>query len=125
MLLTCAGRPQQIGPVGEGMRGIDLLRGLARRLFIAFSCVLLAACMGAVPLSNQVQSGQAAYQTMEVSRVQTRAGDYRLGALDTIDVSVFQEPDLSVKELEVDSSGWICTTWAGQPMRAGLGVSDA
>lgn len=30
-----------------------------------------------------------------------------------------------VVELEVDSSGWVCTSWAGEPMRAGLGVGEA
>jgi polysaccharide export outer membrane protein len=39
--------------------------------------------------------------------------DYRIGALDTIDVTVFQEPELSTKAIQVDASGRIALPLIG------------
>ncbi len=84
------------------------VRRSASRLMLIFGCGLLAACGGGMTLGHLgqgVQSGQAAYTTMDVARAQTPGSDYKIGPLDTLDVSVYQEPELSVKAIEVDSTG--------------------
>jgi len=97
------------------MMGIDMsndlihhLRRLASGLMLVFGCALVSACGGGMTLGQLgqgVQSGQAAYTTMDVTRAQTPGSDYKIGALDTIDVNVYQEPELSAKAIEVDSTG--------------------
>ncbi len=83
------------------------LRRSARTLILFFSCGLLAACSGSMsmPLGQGVQSGQAAYAAMDVAKAQKPGSDYKIGALDTIDVNVYQEPELSAKAVEVDATG--------------------
>ena len=79
--------------------------------------VVLTAC-SSNQLGPEIQSGQAAYTAMDASTRQGLDRDYRIGPLDTIDINVFQEPDLSVKELEVDASGNVSLPLIG-PMAAG------
>lgn len=43
-----------------------------------------------------------------------RPDDYKIGPLDELSLSVFQEPDLSIKEVPVDSSGNIIVPLIGQ-----------
>lgn len=52
-------------------------------------------------------TGQAAYNVVAPPRPGASAQDYRLGPLDTINITVFQEPDLSVKEAQIDASGMV------------------
>lgn len=51
--------------------------------------------------------------------------DYRLGADDVISVSVFDEPDLSLKEARVSSTGTIAMPLVGQIAVKGLTISEA
>ncbi|MBU2979939.1 polysaccharide biosynthesis/export family protein [Alteromonas sp. C1M14] len=50
---------------------------------------------------------------------------YKLGADDVISVSVFDEPDLSLKEARVSSTGTIAMPLIGQVDVKGLSVSEA
>lgn len=80
--------------------------------------VVLTAC-SSNQLGPEIQSGQAAYTAMDASTRQGLDRDYRIGPLDTIDINVFQEPDLSVKELEVDASGNVSLPLIGPMVAAG------
>jgi polysaccharide export outer membrane protein len=53
------------------------------------------------------------------SAVTHPAPEYRIGPLDTIDVTVFQEPDLSAKALAVDASGNVVLPLVGSFPAAG------
>jgi polysaccharide export outer membrane protein len=97
------------------MMGIDMSKDLlhhvsrlASGLMLVFGCGLLSACSSgsmSMPLGEGVQSGQAAYAAMDVTKARTAGSDYKIGALDTIDVNVYQEPELSAKAIEVDATG--------------------
>ena len=50
---------------------------------------------------------------------------YKLGADDVISVTVFDEPDLSLKEARVSSTGTIAMPLIGQVSVKGLSVADA
>ena len=51
--------------------------------------------------------------------------DYRLGSDDVISVSVFDEPDLSLKEARVSSTGSIAMPLIGQVAVRGMTVAEA
>ena len=63
-----------------------------------------------------------------ISTQQTIAQDlqhYKLGADDVISVSVFDEPDLSLREARVSSTGTIAMPLIGQVSVKGLNISEA
>jgi polysaccharide biosynthesis/export protein len=74
----------------------------------------LSACASSRPPSN-LPSGAAAYSLMPAASANSDAkvADYRIGPLDTLDVTVFQEPDLSAKALQVDAAGQIALPLVG------------
>lgn len=81
------------------------LRCTAIGLMVLSASVLLTACETPMKLGPDVQSGASAYSTMDIAKAQTPGSDYRIGPLDAIDVSVYQEPDLSAKAIDVDAAG--------------------
>jgi polysaccharide export outer membrane protein len=84
-----------------------------RGLTIIFAAAALSACATEKPATN-LPSGAAAYSLMPAAEgVPQSAADYRIGALDTIDVTVFEEPDLSAKAIQVDASGRIALPLVG------------
>ena len=87
-------------------------------------CGALAACASAPPPSN-LPSGAEAYSIIPAKPENAHAAaDYRIGALDTIDVSVFEEPDLSVKAIQVDASGNIALPLVGSVQAQGKTATD-
>lgn len=94
------------------------------RFSVALGCsvtTLLAACGTIEGPSETLPRGVAAYQTIPVANT---ASDYRIGALDAIDVVVFQEPDLSVKAAQVDASGSVSLPLVGKVAAAGKTVGE-
>ena len=84
----------------------------------------VAACATAQPITN-LPAGSAAYNL--IGSAQAPAGttaDYRIGALDALDVNVFQEPELSVKAIQVDASGTIALPLVGTVAAKGKTASD-
>jgi polysaccharide biosynthesis/export protein len=76
--------------------------------------VTLSACAGAARPATNLPSGAAAYSVIPATPPsESTAGDYLIGPLDTIDVTVYQEPDLSAKALQVDASGQIALPLVG------------
>lgn len=76
---------------------------MARSLTMLLAALSAAGCAG----PNVIQSvprGDAAYATMQPTPGEL-AKEYVIGPLDTLDIGVFQEPDLSMKGLPVDASG--------------------
>lgn len=85
-----------------------------RSLTTIFLAAALSACAGAPPPTN-LPSGSAAYSVIPAAPAEAApaTADYRIGALDTLDVTVFEEPDLSAKALQVDASGRIALPLVG------------
>jgi len=59
-------------------------------------------------------SGTAAYTSFPAPTGDHGAEEYRIGALDTLSISVFQEQDLSQSAVQVDASGNILMPLIGQ-----------
>lgn len=59
-------------------------------------------------------SGQQAYEIIPAAKPNDEFIDYRVGPLDRLTLNVFQEPDLSLKEVQVDASGNLLLPLVGQ-----------
>ncbi|MEO5774012.1 MAG: polysaccharide biosynthesis/export family protein [Sphingomicrobium sp.] len=73
--------------------------------------VVLGGCAQQPP--PNLPAGQEAYSLMPANNGNVAAPDYRIGAQDSIDVAVFQEPDLSAKAIQVDAAGQIALPLVG------------
>ena len=81
--------------------------------FLLVTCVL-AGCASTPQLSSNISAGPAAYQVIPAGMPGGQAlADYRIGPLDALDVTVFQEPELSAKGLQVDAGGMIALPLIG------------
>ena len=99
------------------------MRGL---LLVALAC-LTAACASTPPLSSSIRTGSSAYALMPAAAESSDTAalaDYRIGSLDTLDVTVFEEPDLSAKAIEVDASGQIALPLVGSVQAKGKTASE-
>ena len=82
---------------------------------------MLATTATAKPAATNLPSGAAAYSLIPATSANTDAAvaDYRIGPLDTVDVTVYQEPDLSAKALQVDAAGQIALPLVGTVQATG------
>ena len=85
-----------IGAVAESMM-------LRRGLIILLAT---AGCSGTTFDRTALQSGSSAYAMINADAGMPAAA-YRIGTLDKLDVVIFQEPELSVRGVEVDPTGKI------------------
>ncbi len=67
--------------------------------------------------------GGEAYTLMPPPAAETAAVDYRIGPLDTLDITVFDEPEISSKGTPVDAAGNLSLPLIGQVRAAGLSAS--
>src|SRR3546814_19742091 len=87
---------------------------LLRSGFCGLIALLLAACA-----STGLPQGEDAYANFPSSSQSAVASEYRIGPLDVLKITVFQEPDLSAEEVPVDASGNILLPLLGQMEAAG------
>ncbi len=66
-----------------------------------------------------LKNGPAEVQNFPSAIDQSLSQDYHIGAFDTLDVAVFQEPDLTTKGIQVDASGRIRLPLVGEVNAAG------
>lgn len=78
--------------------------GLRRLATGSMLAVLCAGCNG-MSVDRDLPRGTAAYGVIPAPDAGTTAAAYRIGALDVLKVTVFQEEDLSFDTLPVDASG--------------------
>lgn len=64
--------------------------------------------------STGLPQGQQAYDLIPAPSNQATPAEYRIGPLDVLKITVFQEPDLSLEEVPVDASGNILFPLIGQ-----------
>jgi polysaccharide biosynthesis/export protein len=91
---------------------------MIQRLLAVLLTALLAACASGGPPPN-LPTGSAAYSVIPAATPSTVSADYRIGPLDEIDITVFQEPDLSAKKLQVDAAGNIAVPLIGTVAASG------
>ena len=72
--------------------------------------LVLTSCAGA----PRLPSGTSAYGVIPAALPDGEMRSYRIGPLDTISVTVFQEPDLSVRGLQVDAAGKVIVPLVGE-----------
>lgn len=96
-----------------------------RNLPLPLIALLLAGCASSNQLGPSLSAGSAAYEVIPAGQSASAvATDYRIGALDTLDVIVFQEPELSTKAIQVDASGRIALPLVGSVEAQGKPASQ-
>lgn len=87
--------------------------------------VILSGCASNNQLGAGLAAGPAAYAVVPAAQsVTTAVADYQIGSLDTLDVAVFQEPELSRKAIQVDASGRIALPLIGSVHAKGKTASQ-
>lgn len=86
---------------------------------LALPVLLLAGCSASNTGPNVV-SGQQAYDLIPPPSFAGEAKDYVIGPLDVIDISVFNEPEVSSKGIPVDASGNVSLPLIGRVRASGL-----
>jgi len=90
---------------------------------LAAAAILLGS--GCSSIHSTLPSGDAAYQIMPPKSADSaERADYKIGPLDVLSVNVFQEPDLSFKELQVDASGNVLFPLIGDVRASGKSARD-
>ena len=86
----------------------------------------LAGCASKSADLSALSSGQSAYAVIPAASSSDSKvlADYRLGPLDKLDITVFQEPELSAKAIQVDASGNIALPLVGTVSAGGKTASQ-
>lgn len=92
------------------------------RLPAVLFTVLLAACAGGQ--ATNLPRGAAAYTVIPAATPNSASADYRIGPLDSIDINVFQEPELSTKKIQVDAAGNIAVPLIGTVAASGKTAAE-
>lgn len=95
------------------------------RMLLGLGCMALSLSACAGPnVGKDVPRGSRAYEVMPAAQPDVAQAEYRIGPLDTIDITVFQEPDLSTKGVQVDASGNIAIPLVGKVQASGKTASE-
>ncbi|MFC7537249.1 polysaccharide biosynthesis/export family protein [Sphingomonas sp. GCM10030256] len=101
---------------------------MLRLVMAAGLSLILGACASGERISADVPRGEAAYAALSAAAPQERrGGDYRLGASDTVAVTVFQEPELSSSPQQpwkVDAAGNLNVPLIGTVRAEGLTAGE-
>ena len=87
---------------------------------ICFALAALAAC--AAP--QTLPSGEEAYTHFPPPDADRAGNDYRIGAQDKINITVFQEPELSLQDVQVDAGGSILLPLIGSVKASGRTTTE-
>lgn len=87
-------------------------------MFVAVLGGLLASC-AASNVGPNLRTGEAAYGAIPAPAGEPKAQDYRIGALDTLDVIVYQEAEISSRGIVVDAAGNVSMPLIGRVQAAG------
>lgn len=88
----------------------DCLRVMSRALIAGLVCASAAGCAS----RSALPAGESAYAQIPAPSTEHEADSYRIGPLDTIAVTVFQEPDLTSAAIQVDAAGNVLLPLIGQ-----------
>ncbi|MBY8829931.1 polysaccharide biosynthesis/export family protein [Hephaestia mangrovi] len=75
------------------------------RVLVATGLVLSCGACSGMHAAEDLPRGAASYAVMPAADPSQEAAAYRIGPLDVLKVTVFQEPDLSFDQMQVDASG--------------------
>jgi polysaccharide biosynthesis/export protein len=85
--------------------------------------MLLSACASS-HVSETLPRGAAAYQMMPAATPDRALATYRISPLDVVDITVYGEPDLSAKAVQVDAAGELSLPLVGNIHAAGSTASE-
>ncbi len=97
-----------------------------------FPCLLLAGCMGPLPVQGgpvgpdrtQAEKAEAAQLASVLDRVAKTKSDYRLGPADLLDITVYQDQDLT-RKVRVSQNGTVSMPLVGAVKIGGLTILEA
>jgi polysaccharide export outer membrane protein len=92
---------------------------MGRYCLVLSLAVALAGCGGSTFQGARLSSGPSAYGVISADAAQVGTEEYRIGKLDHINVVVFQEPDLSLNNAEVNAAGKISLPLIGDVVAEG------
>lgn len=87
-------------------------------------CLLLTTGCAESLRGPLVKTGPESYTVIPPEDAGTPALDYVIRPLDTIDITVFNEPDISSKNVPVDASGDVALPLIGSVQASGLTAAD-
>lgn len=88
--------------------------------FVTVAASLTAVLLGGCTPKANLPTGQAAYQIFTPANGVTELEEYTILPFDRVSVNVYREPDLSIADVEVDSSGKFAVPLIGAVTAAGL-----
>src|SRR5690349_554945 len=91
---------------------------------VALLACASAACSTGPKIAADIPTGEAAYARFPASSTPTVKEEYKLSPLDKVDVTVFDEPDLSAKGIVLDASGDLNLPLIGSIPAAGKTQSE-
>jgi polysaccharide export outer membrane protein len=103
--------------------GFDVMAFRMRAAAVLLGSLLVVGCASNKADFSALPSGSAAYAIGPAGLPSNSGADYRIGPFDTLDVTVFEEPDLSVKAIPVDASGQIALPLVGSVSAKGKTAS--
>ncbi len=87
--------------------------------------LLVSACGASQQVSNTLPRGAEAYNLMPAAGSNSAtSADYRISPLDSVDISVYGETDLSIKAQQVDAAGVLSLPLVGPIQAAGKTASQ-
>lgn len=87
--------------------------------------LLVSGCGGSQQVANTLPRGTAAYDLMPAAGANSAtAADYRISPLDSVDISVYGESDLSLKGQQVDAAGILSLPLVGPLQASGKTASE-
>lgn len=88
---------------------------------VVLVCLLLATAGCAASLRGpNVRMGEDAYSVIPPPSPETAAMDYSIGPLDTLDINVFNEPEITSKGVPVDAVGNLALPLIGRVRASGM-----
>lgn len=87
-------------------------------MFRASICALAGLAVAACSSTSLPRGGEA-YAMFPPPSGESRPNEYKVGPLDVLKITVFQEPDLSLEEVPVDASGDVLLPLIGRVEAAG------
>lgn len=98
-------------------RRLGVIQGhdyMNRPSLVVLVCLLLATGCSPSLRGPSVRVGADAYSLIPPPTAETAALDYVIGPLDTIDITVFNEPEISSRGIPVDASGSVALPLIGR-----------
>lgn len=95
---------------------------MRRSVLLGASTLALAGCTTSFHDAG-LERGAAAYRAIPAEPA-TTPDDYRIGALDRIDITIYQEPDLSARGIEVNAAGKVALPLVGEVTATGRTASE-